>query len=212
MEATARMLRWVGCGLMLLFGLLVAVLAVGAALAENDGWWAVPLTLVWLALTVAGCVLAVRSPLAAARVLGGATAVVGLGWAAFAADPSPWHRGVALPVATVAVAVSVGVLGLRRPFAAGCLLLVLGLLPHLALLRAVRGLGDGNGHGSLLAASSGVGATPDVLAGLLLLAAAGLASLRRTPHAARGGSSARPPAGMVPAPRARHRSAPAPRR
>jgi hypothetical protein len=212
MEATARMLRWVGCGLMVLFGLLVALLVGGEAFAENDGLAAVPLTLLGLAPTVAGCVLAVRSPGAAAPALGAATAVVVLGWAVFAADPSPWHRGAVLPVATVAVAVSAGTLGLRRPLVAGCLLLVLGLLPHLALLRAVRGLGDGNGHASVLAASSGLGATPAVFAGLLLLAAAGLAALRRTPRAAPAGSSARPPAGTVPAPRARHRSAPAPRR
>lgn len=212
MEATARMLRWVGCGLMVLFGLLVAVLVGGEAVAETGGPSAVFLPLLWLAATVGGCVVAARSPVAAARALGAATAVVVLGWAVFAADPSPWHRGPVLPVATVAVAVSAGALGLRRPLAAGCLLLVLGLLPHLALLRAVRGLGDGNGHGSVLAASSGLGATPAVFAGLLLLAAAGLTALRRTPRAAPAGSSAGQPAGTVPAPRARHRSAPAPRR
>jgi hypothetical protein len=212
MEAIANLLRWVGSGLMVLFGLLAAVFVGAEAFAEPGGGPAMALTLLWLAPMVAGCVLALRGPDAAVLVLAGGTAVVALGWTAFAADPSVWRAGPVLPVATFVVAVPVGVLGLSRPATAGGLLLVLGLLPHLAVLRAVQGLGDGDSHGSLLAASGGLGATPDVLAGLLLLAAAAVLTLSPTPRAARAGSSAAPRPGTPPAPRARHRSVPAPRR
>jgi hypothetical protein len=179
-DGAARVLRLVGVGIMAVFGLLATAFVVGSAMQDPGGAAGAALAgafLVPLAVLVG---VALAWPRVGTWVLGVATlGVVGL-YAWFALDSEWWRevmddRGPIVAVAGIAVAVSLGALGVHRARVAGALLVAFGALCYLVPLALSRSGGaEAAGGGPSLMVSAGIVVVPSVLAGLLLLLSAWL--------------------------------------
>jgi hypothetical protein len=180
----ARGLARVGASAMGVFAIVFGVFIVGETFTDAGGVPAPWLILTWLAPLVLLSAFAWARPAWATPVLAVLTAVIALAAVWFAVDPDAWRAiengiGPIRALATFVLGVALAALGLRRPAAAGWMLLVLGVVPV-----AVSSLGGAQGFSSL----SVVSFMP-VITGTLFLAAD-----RMSRHAAASGAA---PAGPV---------------
>jgi hypothetical protein len=181
----ARLLRQAGLGFMIGYGVLAALFIIGGTIDDPGGWAAVGLVLAWAVPLTALALTAWLRPGAAVGLLGAGTALaLALGvW--FALAPEAWRAfedgtGPVRAIVSFVVAVPLGLLGGRRPLAAGALLLTLGVAPV-----ALAGLTDP--ALAFAATSLGVVSAPSILVGALYLLSAGFAGHN-------GGDATRKPA------------------
>lgn len=183
----AVMLRRAGFGLMALSTFIFGAFIIGETFADPGGWKAVGLVAAW-AVPLAGlAALSWFRPGRAIYVLAALTAaVIGVSiW--FAVNPHGWRffedrHGPIRAVITFVLVAAIALLGLKRPTAAGVLLLAAGIIPV-----AVSSLGSLLGFGSLTIVS----AAP-VIAGVLYVAADHLAGRPRPPARTGRGPAPRP--------------------
>lgn len=173
----AVMLRRAAFATMALSTFVFGAFIIGETFADPGGWAAAGLVALW-AVPLAGlATLAWFRSVWAVGVFAALTmAVIGVStW--FAVNPHGWRsfedqHGPIRAVITFALVAAISLLGLKRPGAAGVLLLAVGIIPV-----GVSGLGGFSGAASL----SIVSAAP-VIAGILYLAAAHMAGRpRRAP-------------------------------
>ena len=180
--ARALVLRRAGVGLLVTVAGLSAVFGIGEVLADPGGWRAVALLAAWVVPLGACCAVAWWRPGQAVWLLVALTGVV-LTWDLWVVvDPAMWRRveegsGPVHGIATLALVVAVGVLGLQRSRAAGVLLVFLGVG---SVISAVGGVG---GRSLVL-----LGGAAALCSGLLFLAAS-----RATPPATGDGARAKGP-------------------
>ncbi len=185
----AVLLRRTGFGLMALFSFLFGAFIIGETFSDPGGWKAAGLVAAWAVPLAVLAVLSWLRPGWATYVFAAlAAAVIGVSiW--FAVDPHAWRsfengHGPIRAVITFALAASIAVLGLKRPAAAGILLLAIGIIPV-----AVSSLGSLMGSGSL----SIVSAAP-AMTGILYLSSAHLAKRPMPPGRASSPPAVRPKA------------------
>jgi len=161
--------KWVAFGLMAAFGGFAVLMLAGETIQDPGGWRAVGLTAAWLVPLVLLCGLGYARPQVALPLLAvGALAPVGLGVLTML-DYDRWRdfedsNGPVSLVLSLVVAVAVAFAGLRRPGAAGWLILAVTLVP-LALTTA------GAGEEWHRALASGAALLPIVVAGVLFVVA-----------------------------------------
>ncbi|WIY00770.1 hypothetical protein QRX60_43075 [Amycolatopsis mongoliensis] len=126
MAGTERVLRYVAFGVLMAFAAFGALFIVGETMLDPGGAPGVLLTLSWSVPMAVLTFCAARWPRAAAGVL----TVVAVAVALFVVADAlfGFRAGPAAFIAGFAVAVPLGVLGLRRPVRAGWLLLAVGTL------------------------------------------------------------------------------------
>ncbi|HEU4947601.1 MAG TPA: hypothetical protein VFT31_10635 [Kribbella sp.] len=173
MTSDSRVLRYLAFSLMMVFAVVGSAFIIGETLADPGGTSGVLISLSWFAPMVALAVYALRRPETATKVLTVLAGVVAL-FVVLDAVLGIVPRDDVGPVGSIAVfavAVVLGFLGLRRPFPAGLLLLLVGAA-NLAGAVATAGSEDGRPLGAALRGSSGAVAVPVlVIGGLFLLAA-----------------------------------------
>jgi len=166
-DARARFLQRSGLVLMAVFTTVGALWIAGEAFADPGGWQAVGLTAAWLVPLVGLSIVAwYRDAWATVALSVLTTAAIGLNiWVT--ADPELWRsfendHGPVRAITSFALAAPLAVLGRRRPWQSGVLLLALAVLPM--VMSATRGI---PGLGSLSVVS-----LPLLTTGVLYLAAA----------------------------------------
>ena len=164
----ARFLRLAAFRLMAFAAAVFAIFVIGETISDPGGWAAAGLIALWLIpLGALGALGWFRPDVAVALFAGLTVAVVAIAaWAA--ADSQAWrsfedHNGPIRTIAVFVLTAVIALLGLKRPLAAGVLLVVLGIVPLV-----VSRLGD------LTTGSLGIATTPGLVAGVLYLLAAAL--------------------------------------
>lgn len=196
MSTTARILRYAVLALLALAAVGAGLFGAGSAFTDLPPVTAALLTLAWVVPLVGLSVLAWHRPdemvlwLALAVLL-----VLTFGRVEPFLDLVPESFGPVVAMATVAVLVPLGVLGVHRALPAGLLLATLGLVPVLGM---VVGLARGGHAGELghalprwVGTPGGLLAVLALVAGAVLLLAAALVRERLVPHA---GARTRPAA------------------
>lgn len=177
----ARGLTRVAASAMGVFAIVFGMFVVGEMFTHADAVPAPWLILTWLAPLVLLSAVAWARPAGASPGLATLTALMVASAVWFAVDPDTWGEiengvGPIRALATFVLGVALAVLGLRRPAAAGWMLLALGVVPV-----AVSSLGSAQGFSSL----SVVSFMP-VITGVLFLA-----SDRMSRRATASGAAAR---------------------
>lgn len=176
MTGTAKTLRNVTFGFMVLFGVLGTLFVAGYAFEDLATPVAVGLTAAWVLPMAVLSVLALRRPEPMVRVLAWSTAIVAaatlLDSATGIVPRDDW--GPVMAIVVFALGVSLAFLGLSRTRAAGLLMVVLAGAQLAATvlgltLGGVGDAGDGPGLRGMAATSSGVVVLPILLAGILFL-------------------------------------------
>jgi hypothetical protein len=167
--ARALALRRAGLGWMAVFALFFGAFVIGYTVDDPGGWAALLLVASWVVPLVALSWVAWARPQWALPVLGVllAAAVGYSAWAAFGREASSAIQNVQGPLDAIALFVlsfALAVLGWRRPFPAGVLLLVASVLPM-----AFHVLGSGAPPSAALGGSLAAATTPGAVTGLLYL-------------------------------------------
>lgn len=130
----ARLLRRSGFALMALFTVFFGLFAIGETFSDPGGWKALGLVALWVVPLAVMLALVWYRPGWATWLLGALIAVViGLSvW--YAINPHGWNafedrNGPIRTIVAFAVAVPLGLLGLKRAVVAGAMLLVLAIVP-----------------------------------------------------------------------------------
>jgi hypothetical protein len=118
-----RVVRGLAVGIVAAFGLLGALFVAGETFSDPGGWAAVGLVAAWGVPMLALVLLVLRRPELAARVLPWALLVASVSLLVDAAGAYPRDTGPVGTISMFAVAVPCGLLGLRRAFEAGLLVL-----------------------------------------------------------------------------------------
>ena len=189
MTGTAKILKYIAFGAMVLFGVVGGLFVAGYAFEDLSTWAAIGSTAAWLVPPEVLSLLALTRYSAVPTVF---VVLTGLVVAVTLLDSSVnlVDRDALGPVAAIgvfALGVSLAFLGLRETSLAGLLLVVLGVVQlaatSIGFIDEWRA-GGGPGLGDLLTTSSGVIVVPLLVVGALFLVAGGLAhqSLRFWHH------------------------------
>jgi hypothetical protein len=174
----ARVLRRSAFGLMAVFAVLFGAFVVGETMSDPGGWVGAGLVALWLVPLGVAAVVAWRWPAIATLVLAGVVAAALAMSVWYALEPDEWNAfedrtGPVRTIAVFAASACVAVLGLKRPAAAGWMLVVLGAAPI-----AISTLGSGLGLPALAIASS-----PTFASGVLYIIASVLDGPAGSPSA-----------------------------
>ena len=195
MATTAKVLRNLAFGLMMLFGVLGGAFVIGETFMDPGGVSAAVRSAAWVVPTIAFAAFALWRPRAATRVLT-LVAVLLASLAVLDAvfDIVPVDElGPVLSIGAFGAAVALGCLGLHRPAPAGWLMLLLGAA-NLAGVFAKMWEADGAPLRAALGGSSGAVAVPVIAVGVLFLLAAAAEPRREGVRAAGGSQRPRAPA------------------
>lgn len=193
----------------LAFGIAVVLAAFGSlfvagyAFEDPDKWAAVGQVASYLVPMLVLAVVVRLWPSLSVRVMAAALALLAGSWLWYVIDVEAWtslmdHVGPILGVAMLVLILPLGMLGLRRPLAAGLMLASTAVLSYAAFLASIRnepwfGLGDS------LSTSRTILCGPMLVIGLLFLLAALFGQLGRRPHEVPGPPAPQPPAAVAPA-------------
>jgi hypothetical protein len=162
-----RFVRGLAVGIVAALGLLGALFVAGETLDDPGGWEGVGLVAAWAVPMVALVVLVLRWPAVAGRLLPWALAVAGVLLLVDAAGAYPRDTGPVGTITMFAVAVPCGLLGARRAFEAGVLVLGAAAVQFAAAM-VERGR-SGAPLGQVLGGSTGVLVVPFLVCAALLL-------------------------------------------
>lgn len=200
MRRAARFTRRLAFSLAVVLALLGSLFVAGYAVEDPGGWQSVGIVASYLLPMLALAAAARLWPSVAGWVMAGALALLAGSWTWYVVDTEAWTElmddvGPILGVAMLVVLLPLGVLGLRRPLAAGLMLAGAAVLSYTAFVASVSdepwyGVADS------LTTSRTVLCAPMLLIGLLFLLAALFGRRDRTSPAGSGPPPAPPTASV----------------
>lgn len=201
MKSAARVIKYVAFGGAAFVAAVGSLFVAGYAFDDPGGWAAVGLVASYVVPILAFAIVAWRWPSVSVWVMTGALVLLAGAWLWYVVDTEAWRKlmddaGPILGVTMLVLVLPLGLLGLRRPLAAGLIMCASAVLSYTAFLASVsdepwQGIGDS------LSTSRTVLCVPIFVIGLLFLLSAMFGVTDRKPPALPGPPTA-PPSGSTP--------------